>query len=109
MSNFLSVAFQSSLATESILFAAFGFLYAAYIQYSTLPTPNSPKRNAAANMLARVCRITTVIIGINAVIAIYSLIKMSLPMNIEKMLISSGFAITMLVIVYICWKLAKTM
>lgn len=109
MSSFLSVAFQSSLATESILFAAFGFLYAAYCQYSSLPTPGEPKRAPVANTLAKVCRITVLIIALNAAIAIYSLFRMAAPTNVETMLISIGFTVTMVAIVIICGILAARM
>ncbi len=109
MSDFLSVAFQSSLTTEGILFAAFGFLYAAYCQYSALPTPEHPKRAPVANTLVKVCRITTGIIALNAALAIYSLFRITAFSGIENMIISIGFAVTMVVMVFISWILALSM
>jgi hypothetical protein len=101
MSDFLSVAFQSSLTTEGILFAAFGFLYAAYCQYSAIPTPEHPKRAPVANTLVKACRITTGIIALNAALAIYSLFRVTALTGIENMIISVGFTVTMIVIVFI--------
>ena len=109
MSDFLSVAFQSSLATEGILFAAFGFLYAAYCQYSSLPTPENPKRVPVANTLAKVCRITAKIIALNAALAIYTLFRITALTGLENILISIGFAVTMVTMVFISWTLASTM
>ena len=109
MSNFLSVAFQSSLTTEGILFAAFGFLYAAYCQYSSLPTPQHPQRAPVANTLMKVCRITAEIITLNAALAIYSLFRIAGFTGIENIIISIGFTVTMVVIVFISWKLALSM
>jgi hypothetical protein len=109
MSDFLTIAFQSSLTIEGILFAAFGFLYAAYIQYSALPTPNHPKRSPVANTLVKACRITTGIIALNAVLAIYSLFRVIAFSSIENMIISVGFAVTMIVIFFISLRLVLSM
>ncbi len=116
--EFFSVAFQASLAAVAILFAAFGFLYAAYCQYSTLPPPPTPPpgqppgayppRAAIANKLARVCKIMVVLITINTAIAIYSLFRLGLS-GLDQILPSVGFGITMLTLVVISGALAYRM
>ena len=111
VSDFFSAAFQTSLATEAILFAAFGFLFAAYCQYSTLPPPPPPalpERPAIANKIARVCKILVGLIALNAVLALYSLIRMGLS-GPEQITLGIGFSVTMIALAIISEVLAYRM
>lgn len=109
MSDLFSVALQAALAMEGILFAAFGFLYAAYCQYSSLPTPAHPLRAPVANKLATACRLTCVVITINAVLAIYVLVRTVLFANVDGFILGLGFIVTIVAVVGIGWFLAAAM
>jgi len=114
MPEFFSNAFNAALTTESILFAAFGFLFAAYVQYTAVPPPPqskaipAPQRAPIANTLAMVCKGIVGLIALNALLAIYSLIRINLS-SIEQMLLGLGFGVTMIAIVVISWILARRM
>jgi hypothetical protein len=118
IAGFFSTAFQASLATEAIIFAAFGFLYAAYCQYSTVPPPPPPPpghppgaypgRAAIANRIAFVCKTMVGLIALNAIIAIYSLVRLG-PAGFEQIVLSMGFGMTMITLVVVSAFLAYRM
>jgi hypothetical protein len=118
MTDFFINSFNGSLITESILFAAFGFLLAAYILYTTQPPPPPtpigqppaayPARAAIANVLVRTCKVTAGLITLNAVIAIYSLYRTN-PTTLEQILLSIGFCITLIAMAVISILLARAM
>ncbi len=115
MPEFFSNTFNASLTTESILFAAFGFLFAAYVQYTAAPPPPQsnlspayPHRAPIANTLARVCKGMVGLIALNALLAIYSLIRINLS-SIEQILLGIGFGVTMIAIAIISGILAWRM
>lgn len=109
MSEFLSGALQTSLTMEGILFAAFGFLYAAYCQYSSLTTPAHPLRAPVANKLAWACRFVCITVTINALLAISMIIGTVLFTGMAGFFLGLGFIATIVVIAYISWYLAVSM
>ena len=95
MINFPSLAFQSSLGTEAVLFGFFGVLYsvfAALISLASSPVPIVKK-------LKRVCQIIAAIIVFNAIVAICSLFAMNfLGFEIVNKLLSIGLILIILFI-----------
>lgn len=101
MSDFPTIAFQSSLAIVTILFGVFGFLYSVYGLYSTLPTPKNPERAPIVNRLRKVCRFIAGFITFNAAITIYSLCLLyssGVLSNLNYLILGGGLGVTMLVI-----------
>lgn len=92
---FASVAFQSSLAIEAILFGVFGFLYSVYGMYSSVTTPEHPARAPICGTLRSLCRGMAALIALNAVLAIYSLIILS-PVGTDNAVLSAGLVISVL-------------
>ncbi len=95
MINFPSLAFQSSLGTEAVLFGFFGVLYsvfAALISLASSPVPIVKK-------LKRVCRIIAGIILFNAIVAVCSLFAMNyLGLGLINMLLGIGLILVILFI-----------
>lgn len=108
-SDFFSVAFQSALTLAGILFAAFGFLYAAYCQYTSLPTPARPLRAPVVNTLMFACRLTCVVITLDALLAIYILMRTVFFSSLDNFVLSLGFSLIMAAIVAIGWFLTARM
>ena len=100
MSNFPSIAFQSSLSTEAILFGVFGFLYSVYGLYSSLATPSTPRRPPIVKRLRQVCRFIVGFITFNAILTIYSLIRLNLS-GLADIILGIGFAAIMIAIAVI--------
>src|SRR5258708_38564324 len=73
MNDFRSIAFQSSLGTEAILFGVVGFLYSIYALYSSLATPKNPERAPIVKTLKVVCRTIAIVISFNAILTTLSL------------------------------------
>lgn len=68
--DFPSVAFQASLATGSLLFAAFGLLYTVYATYAPLGDPptsisEASKRQPIIRPLIRLCRAIAALLVLN--------------------------------------------
>lgn len=106
MTDFPSIAFQSSLGSEAILFGVFGFLYSVFGMYSSLVTPANPQRPPIVNKLRLVCRVITVLITVNALLNLYSLYSLNiLGLGAENIILGAGFALTMLAIagISIAW------
>lgn len=78
MTDFPSIAFQSSLVTEAILFGVFGYLYSVFGMYSSLVTKKNPQRATIVEKLRVVCRCVALLIGFNALLTICSLFFMYL-------------------------------
>lgn len=76
MADFPSIAFQSSLTTEAILFGVFGFLYSVFGTYAT--NPNRPR---IVHMLRRVCKGLALFIVGNGALNICSLVFMGVYSN----------------------------
>ena len=97
MVNFPSVAFQTSLVLEAILFGVFGFLYSVFGLYYSLVTPTNPHRPTILGPLIVVCRFFAVFITLNAVIAIGSLVSLNLlGLRLDlNMLLGYGLAATL--------------
>ena|SRR5438876_9918761 len=102
MTDFPSIAFQSSLGTEAILFGVFGFLYSVYGLYSSLANPKNPQRATIVDKLRVVCRAIAVGISFNAVITICSLAFMYLYSKdiggLGNILLSIGIIVIILAI-----------
>lgn len=109
MSGFFSSIFQAALAMEGILFAAFGFLFAAYCQYSSSQSRINHLRAPIANKLARACLFICWVITINALLAIYVLVRTILFTDIEGFLLGLVFTATIVAVAWISWWLALTM
>jgi len=109
MADFFSGALQTSLTMEGLLFAAFGFLYSTYCQYSTLTTPDHPERAPVANKLARACLFVCVAVSLDALLAIYIIISTVLSRGPAGMLLGSGFILMIIVVASINWYLALSM
>ena len=109
MSDVFPGALQTSLTMEGLLFAAFGFLYSTYCQYSTLTTPDHPERAPVANKLARACLFICVAVSLNALLAIAIIVGTLLLTGLTGLLLGSGFILTIVVIASINWYLAVSM
>src|SRR5690348_4282883 len=104
MSDFVSVAFQSSLGTQAILFGVFGLLYTVYGVYSANVTPANPQRAPIVQRLRLVCRIIVGLVAFNAVLTICSIIFMYLSdfiSGLGNIILSSGFIVIIIAIVVI--------
>ena len=98
MIDFPSIAFQSSLATEAILFGVFGFLYAVFGAYSAQATPKSP-RPPIVKDLKWVCRIIALVISFNAAITVYSLFALNIfSIGWGNVFLGGGLALIMVFI-----------
>lgn len=98
MIDFPSIAFQSSLATEAILFGVFGFLYAVFGTFSAQATPKNP-RPPVVKDLKLVCRIIALVISFNAIITVYSLFALNiLNMGGGNIFLGGGLTLIMLLI-----------
>src|SRR6202035_6182012 len=97
MSDFLTIAFQSSLSTNAILFGVFGFLYSVFASYSNVVAPNgSAKRSPLARALRMVCRILAVFILFNAALTFYALYLIYLGgalSNLNMFILALGLAL----------------
>ncbi|HET8910212.1 MAG TPA: hypothetical protein VFN23_02030 [Ktedonobacteraceae bacterium] len=100
MDSFPSIAFQTSLSTEGILFGVFGFLYSVYSVYSADVTPDNLERAPVVLRLRQVCRVLVGIILLNAILTVYSLIEMDLP-SLSDLILAAGFVVIMVAIVLI--------
>ena len=109
MSDFFAGALQTSLTMEGLLFAAFGFLYSTYCQYSTLTTPEHPERAPVANKLARACLFVCLTVSLNALLAIYIIIDTLLSKGPAGIVLGVGFILTIVVIAFINWYLVLSM
>ncbi len=112
MPDVLSLVFQSSLVIEGILFATFGIFFSVYALFFSIVDPENPKRSQVApvvNVLRQVCRVIALLIVLNAAIAIYSLVRSNLVSfkldysGFENIVLSTGFAVTIVTIAIISW------
>lgn len=92
---FPSIAFQSTLTIEAVLFGVFGFLYSVYAMFSSAATPDQPVRAPICNALTKLCRWMAGLITLNSVLAIYSLIILG-PAGGHAFLLSIGIVISVL-------------
>lgn len=94
MTDFPSVAFQSSLGTEAILFGVFGFLYSVFATNAS-----SPDRAPIVGKLRLVCRFIALLIVVNAALTVYSLLSLGiLGLGWGNIILGAGFVVTMLAI-----------
>lgn len=106
MTDFPSLAFQSSLGTEAILFGVFGFLYSVFFTSVSQVTSANPQLPPLAKKLSEACRIVAVLAFVNAGICICSLLFMYLYSRdisgVGNIVLAVLFALTMLTIAGIC-------
>lgn len=100
MINFPSIAFQSSLSMEGILFGVFGLLYSVYSLYSSNVTETELERPPVVARLRQVCQVIVALISINAIITIYSLVLLK-PSHFSDIFLAAGFAIILLTMIII--------
>ena len=110
--DFPSIAFQSSLSTQAILFGVFGFLYSVFGMYSSLASPTNPQRAPIVSRLKKVCSFLVLLISLNATLTIGSLILMYLSGTIASLgsiLLAFGFLVTIVAIVIISARVLRYM
>ena len=104
MTNFPSLAFQSFLGTEAILFGVFGFLYSIFGLYFSLLTPANPLPPPIVSRLRGVCRAIAILILFNAALTIYALFNLNpFPFGLElaNWIMGIGFIVIILAIAVI--------
>ncbi|HLI87680.1 MAG TPA: hypothetical protein VKV37_03250 [Ktedonobacteraceae bacterium] len=99
MTDFPSIAFQSSLSSEAILFGVFGFLYSVFGMYSSAADPDRPP---VVKNLRVLCRVIALFILINACLTIYSLaLLLGNFSNLANVILGAGLGATMIAIAFI--------
>jgi hypothetical protein len=103
MSDFPSIAFQSSLGIEAILFGVFGFLYSVYATYSVIDTSENLdvvenlRRAPIVRQLKRVCRFIALLIAANALLTVCSLALQNLT-GLGNIILGTGLVAIMVAI-----------
>jgi hypothetical protein len=102
-----TIAFQSALAFEAILFAAYGIFFTALIQkYDTVDFTDPQKSEIPRSIrpLRSVCRLITYLVTLNGLIALYTLIRINMTnLSIEGVILSALLISTIVTVAYICW------
>ena len=95
MDAFASLALQSVLAVEAVLFGVFGFLYSVYAMYSSAATLENPARAPICNKLKILCRWLAAIITLDTILAIYALCILG-PTGAPGYILSAGLGLSVL-------------
>ncbi len=98
MPDFPSIAFQSALSIEAILFAVFGFFYSAYALYLSQPNKISPPYIAVG--LRRGCQVISLLIVLNTVVSIWAMFHIKFSGS-GDMITAVGLCIIIIAIVFI--------
>lgn len=111
--DFPSIAFQASLATGSLLFAAFGLLYTVYATYAPLEEPptsisEASKRRPIIRPLIRLCRAIAALLVLNMLLTGLSAWLMK-PTQWSDWVLAGGLFIIMVVTTVMSVWLARHM
>jgi len=97
MTDFPSVAFQSSLTLAGILFGVFGFLYSLYGMYASQVSTQHLSLPTIAKSLRRICRFLALLLFITACLNICSMVFMYLYSKdipgLGNMILAGAFAV----------------
>jgi hypothetical protein len=103
-----TIAFQSALALEAILFAAYGIFFTALIQqYDKVDLSDPQKREIPRSIdpLRLVCRLITYLVTLNALIAVYTLIRVNMAnLSVEGVILSALLILSIVIVAFICWQ-----